>query len=148
MARLSSPATTPAGTRAIPPHTWPGPANAAASRPVSLRSLYCPYGQPSTRLWRPVLSQKENRAKNWKLRGPPAVKSLPAVVSGRPKLDDLRNPGLPTSPLSRAKALAKPELFDQPRTFVTLERLKNSPPSSNLASPRNRKLFVSLKSKF
>ena len=55
------------------------------------------------------LSQKENRATNWKLRGPPAVKSLPAVVSGRPKLDDLRKPGSPAFALSRANALAKPE---------------------------------------
>ena len=52
-----------------------------------------------------VLSQKENRAKNWKLRGPPDVKSLPAVVSGRPKLDDLRKPRSPAFALSRAKAL-------------------------------------------
>jgi hypothetical protein len=72
------------------------------------------------------LIQKDNFATNWKLRGPPAVKSLPAVVSGRPKLDDLRNPGPFAFSLSRTIALANPLLFDQPRMLVTLKRFRRS----------------------
>jgi len=55
-----------------------------------------------------LLIQKDNFTTSWKLRGLPAVNNLPAVVSGRPKLDYFRDPGSPAFPLSRASAWAKP----------------------------------------